>query len=290
MPRPERALDVTAGPLPRFAADLRELRREAGGMPYRQMARAANYSATVLSEAAAGRRLPTLAVTLAYVAACGGDEEEWRARWHALATEVTADTPPDPDDAARYAAAPVYDEPSDTKPSPTVARDRRIRLAGWLAAVVVVLLAAVTVLTIRLVQVSNRPAVPVAPGGAMPEHMVPFNAEVTEGNAVDGEPPSGARCSTLSQAAACVDIAHGLVWVRDLPPGDGHHAAGYWTTTDGAVHGECHNYLTGEGPWATCPLADLPAGARLGLRTAVVEKYAVLIWGPYQVMPTGQAS
>jgi hypothetical protein len=47
------------------------------------MARGALYSASVLSSAANGRRLPTLSVTLAYVGACGGDPDEWRHRWSA---------------------------------------------------------------------------------------------------------------------------------------------------------------------------------------------------------------
>jgi Helix-turn-helix domain len=272
MPRPERALDVTAGPLPRFAADLRELRRAAGGMPYRQMARTANYSATVLSDAAAGRRLPTLAVTLAYVAACGGDEDEWQARWHTLAGE----TAPGTDDSSTG---------DDT--SPTTTLGPRPRAVTWLAAAVVVLLAATTVLAVLLLR--EPPAVPVAPGGAMPEHMVPLNAEVTEAEAAPGEPPPRLPCSRLPQATACLDLAQGLVWVRDVPPGDGHHAAGYWTTTDGAAHGECHNYLSSEATWATCPLTDLPGGERIGLRTANVEKEFVLTWGPYHVVPTDQS-
>jgi len=36
-----------------------------------------HFSCTTLSKAAAGRHLPALEVTLAYVRACRGDEEEW---------------------------------------------------------------------------------------------------------------------------------------------------------------------------------------------------------------------
>lgn len=281
MPRPERALDVTAGPLPRFAADLRELRRAAGGMPYRQMARVANYSATVLSDAAAGRRLPTLAVTLAYVAACGGDEEEWRARWHDLAREIAPDN-----GSAREAAREVgTGDGSAARPEETGSGRPAARpwLVTLLVAAVVVLFAAAAVLTVLILR---APDVVVAPGGAMPEHMVPFN-EVTEAEFAHDDPPPALPCSKLDQAVACLDLERGLVWVRDLPPGDGHHAAGYWTTTDGAVHGECHNYLTSDVAWATCRLPELPGAGRIRLRAAISEKEMVLTWGPYRDVPTG---
>ncbi|GIG85892.1 hypothetical protein Pen02_08280 [Plantactinospora endophytica] len=82
-----------------FAAGLRLLREKAGSPGYRELARRAHFSATTLSEAAGGRRLPTLAVTLAYVTACGGDPAEWEARWRQLARdEVPAPAGPLPDD------------------------------------------------------------------------------------------------------------------------------------------------------------------------------------------------
>ncbi|WP_349239347.1 hypothetical protein [Streptomyces sp. CC224B] len=45
------------------------------------MAQTAGYSATALSKAAAGTHLPSLAVTLAYVRACGGSVPEWERKW-----------------------------------------------------------------------------------------------------------------------------------------------------------------------------------------------------------------
>ncbi|MGW0845503.1 nSTAND1 domain-containing NTPase [Streptomyces sp. NPDC002787] len=57
------------------------MRRKAGNPPYRRLAEQAHYSISTLSSAASGQRLPTLAVTLAYVRACDGDVEEWRERW-----------------------------------------------------------------------------------------------------------------------------------------------------------------------------------------------------------------
>ncbi|MEV6603081.1 NACHT and WD repeat domain-containing protein [Kutzneria sp. NPDC051319] len=81
MPRPERPLELNDGPLTSFASDLRKLRETAGSPPYRTLARQAHYSVTTLSEAAGGRMLPSLAVTLSYVRACGGDPVEWEQRW-----------------------------------------------------------------------------------------------------------------------------------------------------------------------------------------------------------------
>ncbi|MEU7531866.1 hypothetical protein AB0A74_39450 [Saccharothrix sp. NPDC042600] len=90
MPRPERPLGAGGDALLRFAGELRELRRAAGSPGYRELARRANYSVTALSEAAGGRKVPTLPVVLAYVRACGGDVAEWQARWEAVAAEVAA--------------------------------------------------------------------------------------------------------------------------------------------------------------------------------------------------------
>jgi tetratricopeptide (TPR) repeat protein len=70
----------------RFACDLRQLRQDAGTPTYRELAKRAHYSATVLAEAASGRRLPTLAATLAYVRACGGEPAGWERRWQDLAS------------------------------------------------------------------------------------------------------------------------------------------------------------------------------------------------------------
>jgi len=73
-----------------FAAKLRLLRERAGSPGYRELARRAHYSTSTLSEAAGGRELPSLAVTLAYVAACGGDRDGWETRWRTVAAELAA--------------------------------------------------------------------------------------------------------------------------------------------------------------------------------------------------------
>jgi WD40 repeat protein len=72
---------------------LRELRRSAGNPTYRVLAKRAHYAATTLAEAAAGDRLPTLAVALAYARACNGDGAVWMARWRAAAVELDAAAP-----------------------------------------------------------------------------------------------------------------------------------------------------------------------------------------------------
>ncbi|MFJ4713488.1 helix-turn-helix domain-containing protein [Streptomyces sp. NPDC088785] len=88
MGRREAPLDPAEGPVQRFADELRKLRRETGGLTYREMARRAHYSVTSLSQAAAGEQMPSLAVSLAYVAACGGDVAEWEGRWREATEEA----------------------------------------------------------------------------------------------------------------------------------------------------------------------------------------------------------
>ncbi|MDN0195301.1 XRE family transcriptional regulator [Streptomyces sp. S.PNR 29] len=95
MPRRERPLEAGEGPLWEFAAGLRKLRQKAGNPPYRSLAERAHYSISTLSSAASGQRLPTLAVTLAYVRACEGDVEEWERRWRAVAERDEGDAGPE---------------------------------------------------------------------------------------------------------------------------------------------------------------------------------------------------
>jgi hypothetical protein len=83
-----------------FAGALRRLRQQAGGPTYRELSARAHYSVAALSEAAGGRKLPSLAVALAYVAACGGAAEEWEKRWR----EAAALTAPGMDDSGQARA------------------------------------------------------------------------------------------------------------------------------------------------------------------------------------------
>ncbi|MFE6662425.1 ATP-binding protein [Streptomyces sp. NPDC057697] len=78
--RREQPLDPQDGPLERFALGLREI-RERRGLTYAEMADLAHFSSSTLSQAAAGHRLPTCQVVLAYVRACGEDPAPWKERW-----------------------------------------------------------------------------------------------------------------------------------------------------------------------------------------------------------------
>jgi hypothetical protein len=80
MGRPERSLDPGEGPVARSAVELRRLREVAGRPGYRELPRRAHYSTTALFEVAGGNSFPSLAVTLAYGEACGGDRQRWEAR------------------------------------------------------------------------------------------------------------------------------------------------------------------------------------------------------------------
>jgi hypothetical protein len=127
--RPEGPLDPAAGAVANLAARLRQLREDAGRPSYRQLARTAYYSHSALSQAAAGRVLPSLAVTLAFVQACGGNRQEWTARWHETAAE--AGVLAEPEDHAA-GAAPAR----DVRPAVVARRGIRGRLAlvrrrGW---------------------------------------------------------------------------------------------------------------------------------------------------------------
>jgi energy-coupling factor transporter ATP-binding protein EcfA2 len=102
MGRIERPLDPAAGPVQAFAAELRKLRRDSGPITYRAMAERVSYSAPALSQAASGARLPSLPVTLAFVAACGGDVEEWERRWREAADAEAAAVVADDGSVAPY--------------------------------------------------------------------------------------------------------------------------------------------------------------------------------------------
>ncbi|MFE2042527.1 helix-turn-helix domain-containing protein [Streptomyces sp. NPDC059477] len=119
-------MDASGGAVAEFASRLRRLRIEAGSPTYRDMAKAAMYSASVLSSAANGNRLPTLQVALAYVAACGGDREEWRRRWLEAAAGGVPAPPPHP------AAQTAPGAPAAAPPPPPVPPASRQPMDGQL--------------------------------------------------------------------------------------------------------------------------------------------------------------
>ncbi|MFJ9154613.1 helix-turn-helix domain-containing protein [Streptomyces sp. NPDC102270] len=88
MGRPERPVDPGAGPVQRFANELRALRRDGGSPSYRAMAQLTGLSVTALSRAASGERLASAAVVRAYARACGADPDEWERRREAVAEEA----------------------------------------------------------------------------------------------------------------------------------------------------------------------------------------------------------
>ncbi|MGW6447561.1 nSTAND1 domain-containing NTPase [Lentzea sp. NPDC055074] len=103
MPRPERPLDAAQDAVQRFAADLRALRNDAGMPTYRQLAERSGYAVSTVAAAAGGRRLPTLDVALAYAMACGGEKQEWSAKWQAAALALAeARGAPEGDNRAPY--------------------------------------------------------------------------------------------------------------------------------------------------------------------------------------------
>jgi len=180
MGRPQRAIDPSSGPTAEFASALRALREGAGTPKYSSMAARAGRSSTALSEAAAGRHLPTWETTEAYVLACGGDVREWHRRWQeARAADTpgpgtdTADTDPaGPDDPLaatdRTAIEFTDDTTTDgrptgegstadgTAPSGPARRQPGLRpRRAWTVAALAVAVAAVAVLSAYLVSVSG---------------------------------------------------------------------------------------------------------------------------------------
>jgi transcriptional regulator with XRE-family HTH domain len=115
--RPEKPVSGT-GPLCEFARDLRAL-RSAAKLTYDELASKAHYSKSALHEAARGRQLPSLDLTLAFAMACGADEETWRARWYQVQAVICPAEVEEPDPPVRL----------DSNPSATSRRP-----VWWLAA------------------------------------------------------------------------------------------------------------------------------------------------------------
>lgn len=126
--------------LSELAADLRAVRRAAGNPPLRTMAMKARYSASTLSEAQSGRRLPTLPVLLAYVTACEADPAGWEERWRQVGAAVHAHEQrpaaalPDAPSSEADQAEPSAPGPTDAGP---VGRRRQLMLVGGAALLLV---------------------------------------------------------------------------------------------------------------------------------------------------------
>jgi transcriptional regulator with XRE-family HTH domain len=120
-----------------FAFWLRNLRQRAG-LTYDELGRRAHYATSTVQAAAAGKRLPTLRVTLAYVNACHGNVREWHAYWTKIRRALDPDAPagmvrsvlpPWADDEPEAEAALV----PEARPSPEVDHVDRSSDRTWTA-------------------------------------------------------------------------------------------------------------------------------------------------------------
>ena len=83
--------DNAEGDLRQFADGLRRLLRASRFRSFRALAKELHYSHEIVSKAARGQTLPSFELTMAFVAACGGDPEEWASAWHALSRARNSD-------------------------------------------------------------------------------------------------------------------------------------------------------------------------------------------------------
>jgi hypothetical protein len=93
MGRPQKPLERDGSPVREFAFWLRDLRMRAG-LTYDQLGKSAHYATSTVQEATAGRRFPTLRLTLAIVKACHGDVRQWQAYWGQIQRALDQDAPP----------------------------------------------------------------------------------------------------------------------------------------------------------------------------------------------------
>jgi transcriptional regulator with XRE-family HTH domain len=92
MGRRESPLARDGSPTRELAFWLRDLRNRSG-LTYEQLARRSSFSTSTLQESLSGRRIPTRQVTLAIVAACGGDSVAWHSYWTQVRRAVDQDAP-----------------------------------------------------------------------------------------------------------------------------------------------------------------------------------------------------
>ncbi|WP_405879937.1 XRE family transcriptional regulator [Streptomyces sp. NBC_01136] len=129
MGRREVEINPLAGPVEELAGALRDLRAASGLPTYRQMAARTHYSASVLSRAARGSQLPSLAVVKAFAEACGADPGPYEQRWRQARQALHADEPADEREATPARTRPVLEDTvpaasatSDTVPAPSAGR------------------------------------------------------------------------------------------------------------------------------------------------------------------------
>lgn len=116
-----------------FTQDLRKL-MDNQALTFRALAAKTHYSRTAMSTAVGGRTLPSLAVTLAFVAACGGDRDEWEQRWRALRLRLHGSSPAKAAAPPAWPIQPVADhsepESAGSAADAVTAHARRIALDG----------------------------------------------------------------------------------------------------------------------------------------------------------------
>lgn len=74
---PDLDTQLAVDPVGQFCERLRELRLQAGSPTFRELARRTHFSASTLASATTGKRLPTEAVLMAFVVACGQEAGPW---------------------------------------------------------------------------------------------------------------------------------------------------------------------------------------------------------------------
>ncbi|WNM32634.1 helix-turn-helix transcriptional regulator [Streptomyces sp. Li-HN-5-11] len=249
--------DSSAGPVEHFAAGLRRLREQAGSPDYRSMARRAGCAHSTLSTAAAGRKLPTLETTLAFVRACGADVQEqahWSRRWKQVHAELERERGTGPAPAAVTPPTPA--PPQDGADGGRARTAARTRTWSWWrgrrAAVLAIGAGVVVAAGIGAESLPGARSSPAPAGGARP---------VVHGPA---SPPAATHSALASVTAAEPERRHGPLvmapgtvvdldslasdWNARKSPGSPHHDVEF-TDSDHA--------LTGLG---NADMAVLPAG------------------------------
>ncbi|WP_161627916.1 helix-turn-helix domain-containing protein [Microbispora catharanthi] len=216
MGRPERDLSPEDGPVQAFAVALRRLREEAGSPTYRALSERAHYSATVLSRAAGGRVFPSLEVTLAFVQACGGDEDAWARRWHRVSEEISGRTaePPEPAPAGEGPSSPARGAAEVVSPAEhggVRGGGRGSAHDGGLAAWVrrrgrLLVFAAVVVLAGGVALAAAMRGVGLAPGWtSRNQHVTDRAGDGSRAEDMDGDDPRARGCADDLEAVDILD-------------------------------------------------------------------------------------
>ncbi|MDV7220433.1 helix-turn-helix transcriptional regulator [Streptomyces prunicolor] len=106
--RPQKEIVLDGSPARLFAYRLRDLRASAG-LTLDQLARRTGYGRTTVGAAMRGKGLATRPVTLAIVAACGGDIHRWGGYWMQVRRAMDPDSPYGLDGIV----PPPWDSPAD---------------------------------------------------------------------------------------------------------------------------------------------------------------------------------